>query len=59
MKWLRNKRKAKGLTQRQVAEQCGFSPQLYGHIETGRRQPRVTVAKKIAKVLEFDWTLFY
>jgi len=57
--WLKNIRKSKGLKQYEVAEMCGFSYQLYSHIETGRRTPRVEVAKKIAKALDFDWTLFY
>nr|DAH82125.1 MAG TPA: Methylphosphonate synthase, Hydroxymethylphosphonate, Iron, OXIDOREDUCTASE [Caudoviricetes sp.] len=28
-------------------------------IETGHRRPSVAVAKRIAAVLDFDWTMFY
>ena len=59
MNWLKRLRTEKGLTQNEVARKAGFSYQLYSHIETGRRTPTVRVAKKIAKVLEFDWTEFY
>lgn len=59
MNWLKKIRESKGLKQRDVARQCGFSYQLYSHIETGRRLPRVEVAKKVAAVLDFDWTQFY
>jgi len=32
---------------------------MISKIELGERQPSVKVAKKIASVLGFDWTLFY
>lgn len=57
--WLKKMRKSKKMTQQMVAEKCEISFQLYSHIETGRRVPRILVAKKIAKVLDFDWTRFY
>lgn len=59
MNWLKEIRKANGLTQIEIAERCGFSFQLYSHFERGRRTPKVTDAKKIAAVLGFEWTRFY
>lgn len=59
MEWLKNKRTNKGLKQYEVAKKCGISWQLYSHIENGRRNVTVKNAKKIAKILGFDWTLFY
>ncbi|MGD9678395.1 MAG: helix-turn-helix domain-containing protein [Vulcanibacillus sp.] len=46
-------------TQRKIAEQCGISQNFYSWIESGDRTPSVKVAKKIANILGFDWTLFY
>ena len=56
-KWLvdiRGKR-----TQQEIAQLCGLSQQGYSAIEVGERRPSVDAAKKIAIVLDFDWTLFY
>ena len=52
-------RKEKGLTQFEIAERAGVTQQFYNYIENGRRRPSVSVAKKIAAVLGFDWTEFY
>lgn len=56
---LNSKRKEKNLTMSQVAEQTGISLSFYCQIENGDRNPSVDVAKKIAKVLDFDWTLLF
>lgn len=56
-KWLIELRK--GYSQTQIAEAVGISQQMYSFIELGVRRPSVEVAKKIASVLGFDWTLFY
>lgn len=42
-------RKALGLTQKRIAESVGVSRSFYGLIETGARNPRYWLAKKIAK----------
>lgn len=57
--WLRNIRKSKGLSQANIARKANISQQTYSAIETGERTPSVDTAKKIAKALDFDWTLFY
>ncbi|MGE7113967.1 helix-turn-helix transcriptional regulator [Lysinibacillus sp. NPDC047702] len=57
--WLKQLRVSKGYTQEQVAESTKMSRSLYGHIESGTRGATVKNAKKIAELLEFDWTLFF
>lgn len=59
--WLREKRKAAGLTQSKTALRAGISQTYYAQIEAGKRGNRLPVntAKRIALVLGFDWTLFY
>ena len=56
-KWLIDIRN--GRTQAQIAKAAGITQQMYSFIELGERRPSVEVAKKIAAVLGFDWTLFY
>ena len=48
-----------GMTQNEVAKAAGISRASYCNIEIGRRRPSVPVAKRIAKVLDFNWTLFF
>lgn len=59
--WLKEIREKKGLSQYQVAQQAKLSQSYYAGIETGDRGHKLPVktAKKIAKVLGFDWTKFY
>lgn len=47
------------MTQEQVAANARISRQYYGMIESGDRDPSVGVAKRIASVLNIDWTLFF
>lgn len=58
-KWLRDIRKAKGLTEGSVAAAAGITQVAYHLIETGKRTPRIETAKLIAAVLGFHWTRFY
>lgn len=57
--WLKELRRQAKLQQWQLAEQAGISKQLYSYIETGKRGITVANAKKIAAVLEFEWTKFF
>lgn len=57
--WIIELRKKKGLTQKEIATECGISRQYYGLIESGERNVPVKTAKKIAKVLGFDWKIFF
>jgi putative transcriptional regulator len=64
-KWLialRNNKKGidgSPYTQQNVADEAGIDRSFYTQIENGQRSPSVKTAKKIAKVLEFNWTLFF
>lgn len=57
--WLKEIREKKGLTQFDVANQSMIERSYYTMIESGNRQPSVSVAKNIGHTLEFDWTLFF
>lgn len=46
------------LTQEQVAILSGISRTAYSNVENGRGLS-VTLAKKIAAALKFDWKLFF
>lgn len=56
--WLIERRKRKGYSQCQLAKETGLSQQLISKIESGA-YPSVSTAKKIANILEFEWTLFF
>lgn len=56
---LKEIRKDANLTQANLADVCGCERSIIGKIENGTATPSVRLAKKIAKVLNFDWTLFY
>nr|WP_188498758.1 helix-turn-helix transcriptional regulator [Pullulanibacillus pueri] len=51
-------RNNKEYTQAQVARLSGIERSYYTKIENGT-MPSVKVAQRIAKVLNFDWTLFF
>ena len=57
--WLIECRRHADLLQNQVAYEVGITPQGMCMIEKGRNTPRPDMARKIAKVLGFDWTRFY
>jgi len=57
--WLRNKRIENNVTMVQISTNLHISESHYSMIEANKRRPSVETAKKIAKVLNFDWKLFY
>lgn len=57
--WLVEMRNKLKLTQEEVANRAGIARTTYAMIEQGKRKPSVTVAKRIAKVLEVEWTIFF
>lgn len=59
MDWLISIRKEKGLSRKAVAERCLISESYYQKIEYGERSVSVSVAKRIAMVLSFDWQRFF
>lgn len=56
---LKEIRKNANYTQLNLANECGCERSTIGKIEAGSICPSVRLAKKIARVLNFDWTLFY
>jgi len=50
---LRKFRKARGLTEAEVAEAIGISPTTLGRYETGKAMPRADVLLNIAVVLQW------
>ena len=57
--WLKNLRISKKLTQEDMAKAVGVDLTSIGKYELGLRSPTVKTAKKIADILNFDWTRFY
>jgi len=57
--WLKEMRVKKKMTQNDVANQSGIERAYYTMIEQGNRSPSVKVAKRIADVLDFEWTIFF
>lgn len=57
--WLIAIRKARGLTQIQLADIVRMSPSYIALIETGERKVPVWTAKRIASALGFEWQRFY
>ena len=56
MKELRKKR---GLTQAELGERAGVARQTICEIERGNRKPSIPLAKKLGKLLNVDWYMFY
>lgn len=56
---LKRLRKSKGLTQQQLADKIGVTRANISGIELGKSHPSVPLAKRIASVLECEWTLFF
>jgi transcriptional regulator with XRE-family HTH domain len=57
--WLRDIRKMKKLTEAQVALAAGVSQPFYHRVEMKGANLKVETAKAIARILGFDWNLFY
>lgn len=57
--WLKKLRLEKKLTQQNVADRSEIERSYYTMIEKGNRTPSVQVAKAIALVIGFDWTIFF
>ena len=56
---LKVERAKKEMTQGELAERVGVVRQTISNIECGLTKPSVGLAKKIAEVLEIDWTNFF
>lgn len=56
---LKYNREKKNLRQVDLAERVECNSVYYMQIETGRANPSVELAKKIAKEVDMDWTYFF
>ena len=56
---LKAERAKAGMTQEQLARECGVVRQAICNIECGLALPSIKTAKAIGKVLDLDWTSFY
>lgn len=56
---LKKKRLQKKITQTELGELCGCDRSMIAKIESGEAKPSIRLAKAIAGVLGFDWTLLY
>lgn len=57
--WLKEIRKKCGYSQEVTAKEAGIHRSSYTHIENGSRNPSVATAQRLARVLGFDWTIFF
>jgi DNA-binding XRE family transcriptional regulator len=57
--WLKEMRHERELTLKDVSKEVGCSLNYLCEIETGRRNPRVPLAKKIAKFFDIDVMKLY
>ena len=46
---LKELRKSKGMTQKEVAQELNITDRTYGHYETGKREPSIDMLIEIAK----------
>lgn len=57
--WLRHIRAEKGMTQADLASNCGISQEMIHYLETGKRAPTPKLAQRLGSLLGFDWTRFF
>lgn len=57
--WLKEYRIKACLSQKEVSTKASITHQYYNYIENGKRTPSTRVAKRIASILNFHWTLFF
>lgn len=57
--WLVQIRNIQDFTQLEVADAVGVDRSTYAMYESGRRNPPVATAQRIATFLKFDWTIFF
>ncbi len=57
--WLKELRELQEYSINGIAREVDVTPQFYWYIENGKRRPSPELAQKIAKLLGFDWKLFY
>jgi len=56
---LKELRRKNGVTQQQVADACDVTRATIAMIESGRNQPSVKLAKRLATFFGVEWTIFF
>lgn len=56
--WLVDLRRARGLSQKEVAAAVGIAQPSYWEIEHGLTNPKLTTACRLGELLGFDWRMF-
>ena len=56
---LKELRNSKGMSQQELAEECGVIRQTISNIECGLSNHRLSWQKNRRTILEFEWTLFF
>ena len=56
---MRDIRKERGMTMKQLGDVTGLSESYISMIENMERTPSVSAAKRIAAALGFEWTRFF
>ena len=56
---MRDIRKERGMTMKQLGDVTGLSESYISMIENMERTPSVSAAKRIAEALGFEWTRFF
>lgn len=56
---LKELRRKNGVTQQQVADACDVNRATIAMIESGRNQPSVRLAKRLALYFNVEWTIFF
>lgn len=56
---LKELRTQKGISQKELADKCDVVRQTISNIECGMTKPSVELAKKMAVVLDVEWTIFF
>ncbi len=59
MEELKRLRRSKGLTQQELANHSGVSQYTITEVETGRREPRPSTLRKLAKALDVEVADFF
>lgn len=57
--WLIQARHDSGMSYSEISKAIGVTSQAIYYWEVGERTPSPKMAKKLSKVLGFDWTKFY
>ena len=57
--WLKRIREKKKFTQEEMGEYLGIPATTYASYELGMRNPNITNAIKLSKILKVNWTKFY